>query len=79
MSLNALREKLCSDNRIDFSDLKAVTVNCTLKRNPVESHTRLLLSVAEEIMRKNGVAVEHVHALSHQIPSGVYPDMTKHG
>jgi multimeric flavodoxin WrbA len=39
----------------------------------------LLLSVAEEIMRKNGVAVEHVHAVSHQPPSGVYPDMTKHG
>ena len=30
-------------------------------------------------MRKNGVAVEHIHALSHEIPSGVYPDITAHG
>jgi len=79
MSLNATQGVLCAENRIDFSDLKAVTVNCSLKRNSDESHTRLLLSVAEEIMRKNGVAVEHIHAVSHQLPSGVYPDTTKHG
>ena len=79
MPLNPQQAALCSENKTDFSDLKAVTVNCSLKRNPDESHTGLLLSVAEEIMRKNGVAVEHIHALSHQIPSGVYPDMTEHG
>ena len=79
MSLNAQQAELCAENKTSFSDLKAVTVNCSLKRNPEESHTRLLLSVAEEIMRKSGVAVEHVHALSHQIPSGIYPDMTEHG
>jgi len=79
MPLNIQQEELCSQNKTDFSDLKAVAFNCSLKRDPEESHTRLLLSVAEEIMRKNGVAVEHIHGLSHQIPSGVYPDMTEHG
>jgi multimeric flavodoxin WrbA len=79
MSLNAQQAELCAENKTSFSDLKAVTVNCSLKHNPEESHTRLLLSVAEEIMRKSGVAVEHVHALSHEIPSGIYPDMTEHG
>ena len=79
MPLTAQQEDLCSQNTTDFSDLKAVTVNCSLKRNPDESHTRLLLSVSEEIMRKSGVSVQSIHALSHQIAPGVYPDMTEHG
>ena len=79
MPLNAQQEQLCAENKTDFSNLKAVTVNCSLKRNPDESHTRLLLSVAEEIMRKSGVAVEQIHAAAHQFPSGVYADMTEHG
>ena len=79
MKLTPQQEMLCSENTTDFSDLKAVTVNCSLKRKPEDSHTGLLLSVAEEIMRKNGVAVEHIHAAAHQIPPGVYPDMTEHG
>jgi multimeric flavodoxin WrbA len=79
MLLNPQQEKLCAENTTDFSDLKAVTINCSLKRKPEESHTRLLLSVAEEIMRRNGVKVEHIHAVSHQVPPGVYPDMMEHG
>jgi multimeric flavodoxin WrbA len=79
MLLNPQQERLCAENTTDFSDLKAVTINCSLKRKPEESHTRLLLSVAEEIMRKSGVTVEHIHAVSHQVPPGVYPDMTEHG
>jgi multimeric flavodoxin WrbA len=79
MPLNTQQEELFSQNKTNFSDLQAVAFNCSLKRDPEESHTRLLLSVAEEIMRKNGVTVEHIHGLSHQIPSGVYPDMTEHG
>jgi hypothetical protein len=30
-------------------------------------------------MARNGVGVDHVHAASHQIAYGVYPDMTEHG
>lgn len=79
MPLTAQQEELCSQNTTDFSDLKAVTVNCSLKRNPDESHTRLLISVAEEIMRKSGVSVEIIHAMAHQIVPGIYPDMTEYG
>ncbi|MGD8767469.1 MAG: NAD(P)H-dependent oxidoreductase, partial [Methyloceanibacter sp.] len=79
MPLTAQQEELCSQNTTDFSDLKAVTVNCSLKRNPDESHTRLLISVAEEIMRKSGVSVESIHAMAHQIVPGIYPDMTEYG
>ncbi len=79
MPLNAQQEQLCAENTTDFSDLTAVTVNCSLKREPNDSHTRLLLSVAEDIMRKSGVGVTQIHAAAHQIAPGVYPDMTEHG
>lgn len=79
MSLNEKQSLLCENNQTDFSDLKAIFFNCTLKKQPDKSHTRLLLSVAETIMKKNGVGVESVHAASHHIAYGVYPDMTEHG
>ena len=79
MVLNDRQSELNEKNTLDFSDLKAVFVNCTLKREPSESHTRLLLGVAEEIMRKSGVEVDVVHAAAHQIAYGVQPDMTEHG
>jgi len=63
----------------EFDDLQALLINCSLKRNPKDSHTRILLSVASEIMQKNGVQVNHLHASANDIAFGVYPDMTKHG
>ena len=62
-----------------FSDLRAVFINCTLKVSPEASHTQLLLEASANIMRDNGVSVEHVHPLSHKIAFGVYPDMTEQG
>ena len=59
--------------------LRALYFNTTLKKQPEESHTKLLLNASAAIMEKNGVAVDHVHMLSHQIPPGIYPDMTDHG
>lgn len=79
MPLNDIQEKLCSESTVDYSDLRAVIVNTSLKQRPEDSHTRLLLEVVAEIMTRNRVQVEHVHMLSHHIPPGVYPDMTEHG
>jgi multimeric flavodoxin WrbA len=63
----------------DFTDLRALFINTSLKRQADESHTRLLLDASAEIMRKNGVSVEHLHLAAHDVPPGVYPDMTEHG
>ena len=79
MPLNEAQEQLCSDNQVDYSDLSAVLINTSLKKQATESNTRLLLGVVAEIMEKNGVSVEQVHLLDHQVPPGVYPDMTEHG
>ena len=52
MTLNDKQAALCAENTTDFSDLRAVIINCTLKRPEEASHTALLLSVPEEIMRR---------------------------
>ena len=63
----------------DFSNLKAVYVNCTLKRSPRKSHTRGLIDVSANIMEQEGVEVEHIRLVDHNVPPGVYPDMRKYG
>lgn len=63
----------------EFSGLKAIYINTSLKKQAGKSHTALLMSASAEIMEKNGVSVEHVHLLDHTVPPGVYPDMTEQG
>lgn len=62
-----------------FAGLRALYINTSLKRDGGKSHTRLLMGASAEIMEKNGVSVEHLHLLDHQVPPGVYPDMTEQG
>ena len=64
---------------MDYSDLKALYINCTLKRSPEPSHTEGLVRRSMEIMSSNGVSVELVRAIDHDIATGVWPDMTEHG
>ncbi|MEN3273133.1 MAG: hypothetical protein V7636_1894 [Actinomycetota bacterium] len=63
----------------DFSDLRALFIGCTLKRSPERSHTEGLAEISMQIMRKQGVSVELVRAVDHDIPPGVSPDLTEHG
>ena len=77
--LNALQERWCSESRWDFSDLKALFLNCTLKRSPEPSHTDGLIRISRAILEKNGVSVEVLRPIDHRIATGVYPDMTEHG
>ena len=75
--LTAEQERLCEESRWDFSDLRALYVNCTLKRSPEVSHTQGLADLSIAIMQRNGVAVETIRAVDHEIATGVYPDMTE--
>ena len=68
-----------SQSQTDYSDLRAVLINTSLKRKSSDSHTRLLLDAVAGILEKNGVSVEHIHLLEHDVPPGIYPDMTDHG
>lgn len=68
-----------SDQKPDFSELKALYVNCTLKQSPQESHTRNLINVSMNIMEKEGVEAECIRLADYDVAYGVYPDMTEHG
>ena len=59
----------------DFSNLTACVVNCTLKPSPEFSHTQALLDTSIAIMRAQGVSVDVIRAVDHDIAPGVYPDM----
>ncbi|MDB5182238.1 MAG: flavodoxin family protein [Candidatus Saccharibacteria bacterium] len=63
----------------DFSGLKALFIQCTLKKSPAVSNTEGLSKISIDIMRKQGVEVEQIRAIDHDIATGVYPDMTEHG
>jgi multimeric flavodoxin WrbA len=63
----------------DYSNLRALFLNCTLKPSPQESHTRDLIDVSASIMKKNGVDVEVLRPVDYDLPPGVYGDMTEHG
>jgi len=79
MALSERQAALCEDNKTNFSDLRAVFFNCTLKRPDQPSHTSLLMGASAEIMRKTGIAVEEVRMTAHTVAFGVQPDMRKHG
>ncbi len=63
----------------DFSGLKAMFINCTLKKSPRQSHTKGLMDVSMDIMRKEGVEVDYLRAVDFDIAFGVQPDMTEEG
>jgi multimeric flavodoxin WrbA len=68
-----------ASNGARYDDLRALFFNCTLKRSPERSHTQGLIDVSAGIMGKQGVAVEMIRAVDHDIATGVWPDMTEHG
>jgi multimeric flavodoxin WrbA len=79
IELGETEERLSAESRWDFSDLKALYINCTLKPSPQVSNTRALADRSMAIMRSNGIAVEVLRAVDQSLPPGVEPDMTEHG
>ncbi|WP_421935135.1 flavodoxin family protein [Pelagibius sp.] len=77
--LNDLQESWCDQKTWDFSGLKALFLNCTLKPSPGLSHTQGLIDISRAIMEKSGVGVEVLRPVDYDIAYGVYPDMTEHG
>jgi len=55
-------EQLARESSWDFSDLRALIINCTLKRSPEVSNTQALGDIAIGIMERNGVTVDVVRA-----------------
>ncbi len=79
LTLTDFQRELCTTSRWDFSDLRALYVNCTLKSSPELSHTEGLMRISMAIMETNGVQVDYVRALDHELAPRVWPDMREHG
>ncbi|MDX1641266.1 MAG: flavodoxin family protein [Balneolaceae bacterium] len=78
-SLNKIQKKWIDENDTDFSDLKTIFLNCTLKKSPRQSHTAGLMSLSQQIMNACGVSTEMIRVVDHDVAFGVYPDMTEYG
>jgi multimeric flavodoxin WrbA len=77
--LDPRQEALCSEITTDYSDLRALFLNCTLKPSPATSHTGGLFTRSKAIMERLHVAVDVVRVVDWDLPPGVYPDMREHG
>ncbi len=67
------------EDTYDYSDLRALYINCTLTKSPDSSHTQTLIDRSRAVMHSAGVTTESIRAVDHDIAYGVYPDMTEHG
>lgn len=63
----------------NFSHLKALYINCTLKKSPQESHTAGLMNLSQDILKKEGVSYKCIRLVDYAIAHGVHHDMTAHG
>jgi multimeric flavodoxin WrbA len=63
----------------DYSGLKAVFLNGTLKPSPEVSQTEALMEISTGIMRGLGVDVTVLRTVDHVIPPGLQTNMTEHG
>ncbi|MEM7411580.1 MAG: flavodoxin family protein [Myxococcota bacterium] len=79
MTLNEQQQALCEGHSWDFSDLRALFLNCTLKKSPELSHTEGLIRISQAILEANGVQTEIIRPVDHDIATGVWPDMREHG
>lgn len=55
-------------------DLKALFINCSIKKDSKDSHTGKLMNRSAGIMREQGVKVEQLYALDYQIAFGMVKD-----
>ena len=47
--LNKMQSELCDQSDTDYSDLKALFINCTLKRSPEVSNTQGLMDIGATV------------------------------
>lgn len=62
-----------------FTGLKALIVNCSIKKDKKGSHTQFLLDKVAGIMEQQGVLVDQVYALDYDIAFGMIKDGKEDG
>lgn len=61
------------------SDLRALFINCSIKKDKNQSHTQRLMNRVAGIMEQEGVQVEQLYALDHKIAFGMIKDGADEG
>jgi multimeric flavodoxin WrbA len=67
------------DKKPKFKGLKALFINCSIKKDKTKSHTQLLVDKVANIMQSEGVAVQNVYVLDHAIAFGMIKDGKEEG
>lgn len=62
------------DKQQDFGNLRALFINCSIKKDKAQSHTQHLIDKVAGIMTAQDVTVEHVYPLNHTIAFGMIKD-----
>lgn len=62
-----------------FKGLRALFINCSIKKDKTQSHTQRLINRVAGIMEQEGVKVEHVYARDHTIAFGMIKDGEEEG
>lgn len=78
-SVQAFIDAEIAASTVDYTDLRAVYLNGTLKRSPEASHTDGLMSVSRHVLEGAGAQVDAVRMVDYVVPPGVSPDMRELG
>jgi len=78
-SVQAFIDRQVAASPVDYSDLRVVYLNGTLKPTPQMSHTEGLIAIGKHIFDALGARTDVLRAVDYTIPPGVYPDMREHG
>lgn len=62
-----------------FNNLRALFINCSIKKDKTQSHTQRLMNRVAGVMEQEGVQVEHLYALDHAIAFGMIKDGAEEG
>jgi len=65
---------MTNDKPADFSGLKALFINCSIKKDKTKSHMLRPMDRTAGIMQAQGVDVEQLYALDHPIAFGMIKD-----
>lgn len=69
----------CETSRRNFSDLRALFLDCTLEPSPESSPMEGLIETSRTILERNGVTVDVLHPVDFDVAFGVHPEMREHG
>jgi len=56
-----------TENTWDFAGVRALFINCTLKRSPEISNTQALVDASRTLMERHGVVTESLRLVDHDV------------